>query len=147
MEREDLPEDVQAQLQKALEARDEAHAPISNYHVGSMIVMNDGTEHEGWNHEDVACAGLIHAEQGAISRVKRASRASGIMRIIVTGGHKDGESEEPIGPCGQCCQVLSEHVRPEDNPELIMAGVKGKVIVCTFRDVFPAPFRPKELAS
>ncbi|MFA4814742.1 MAG: cytidine deaminase [Candidatus Gracilibacteria bacterium] len=133
-----------ADLEEALLAREEAYAPYSNYLVGACLRTNDDAVVHGWNVEDISYAAL-HAEKNAIGRVLQKSRPSGLKRVTVIGGLRGQDAEDIATSCGDCRQALLEVILPEDNPQIIMAGVHGAVIRANLRDLLPLGFFPASI--
>lgn len=141
LERGELSPEELADLEEALDARNSAHAPYSNFLVGACLRTNDGTTVQGWNVENIGYAAL-HAEEGALGRIPKTSRLSGLKRATVAGGPRDQDSEEIVTSCGDCRQAMLEILRSEDDPQIIMAGIRGKVIRASLRELLPLGFFP-----
>ena len=90
-------------VEKAELAATRAYAPYSNYHVGAVVRMTDGTEFVGTNVENAAYPLTQCAEKTAIGAAAAA-------------GYKPGEIAA-IGinasPCGGCRQWLYEWRIPD----------------------------------
>lgn len=142
--REELDKEELADLEIATKARLNARAPYSKYLVGAAIRTKDQEVSSGWNVENVVYAAL-HAEEGALARILPASRDAGLKRITVVGSPAGQETENPVPPCGLCRQKLVEFLRRIDDPEVIMAGVRGRVIKANLRDLLPLGFFPEIL--
>lgn len=70
------------------------------------------------------------------------SRASGLQHVVTIGGLDGSDSEEVVAPCGLCRQDLLELVRPQDDPVVIMAGVRGRVLRAKLKGLLPLAFYP-----
>lgn len=125
-------------LEKAFEARDNAYAPYSKYHVGACVKTVDGKYFFGANIENVAYGPTVCGERNAIfNAYSNGYRKEDIESIaIVTMGDRVGT------PCGTCRQVLSELIS-EDTP--IVLSNKKDVIVYTIGDLLPHSFSPEDL--
>lgn len=88
---------------------------------------------------------VLHAEKNALGRIEPESRASGLRHVITIGGPDGSDSEDVVTPCGFCRQDLLEFVRPQDDPVVIMAGVRGKVLRARLKDLLPLAFYPAVL--
>jgi cytidine deaminase len=141
---EELSQPELDDLETALIARLHAHAPYSNFQVGAALRTNDDQVFAGWNVENIVYDGL-HAEENAIGRINIESRQQGLKSVMIVGGLQGSESEQPVTPCGACRQKLSEFLRPEDNPMVIMSGVRGKIIKVALRDLLPLGFSPESI--
>ena len=136
IEREELNREEIDDLMEAELARKEGHTPYSKFPVGAAITANDGQLYVGWKVEIAAYDGL-HAPVNAIGQMSAKSRGSGLKRITVVGGPEGKEQGKPITPCKACRQKLLEFVRPEDNPQIIVAGTSGKILRMLLKDVLP----------
>lgn len=147
LDRKELSREERSDLNDAMEARDEAHAPYSGFHVGAMLTTADGRKWPGWNVENRVGQGL-HAEEGAIGKIRRKSRESGLIRVVTVGGPRGDERyKEPVVPCGICRQKLLELALPDQDPEVLMAGIRGRVLKATLRGLLPLAFDPTHFAK
>ena len=90
-------------LQKAaVDVRENAHAPYSNFKVGAAILGQSGAIYAGCNVENVAYPQGTCAEAGAIAAMVAAGEKV-LTEVYVVAG-----SEMPVTPCGGCRQKLAE---------------------------------------
>jgi cytidine deaminase len=94
-------------LQKAREAAEAAYAPYSKFRVGAALLSEDGTVFSGCNVENRSFGLTICAERNALFQGIAGGKRSFTALAISTP-----DSEEPVGPCGACRQVLSEFMPP-----------------------------------
>jgi cytidine deaminase len=95
-------------LQKAREAAEAAYAPYSKFRVGAALVSEDGTVFSGCNVENRSFGLTICAERNALVQgIARGKRSFTALAISTP------DSEDPVGPCGACRQVLSEFMPPD----------------------------------
>ncbi|MEK7528399.1 MAG: cytidine deaminase [Patescibacteria group bacterium] len=142
----ELTAEEEQDLRMARTAREDAHAPYSNFAVGAAVRNANGV-FIGWNVEN-AIYDVLHAEENAIGRIPKASRQKGIKRITVAGGPVGNSNfDEPISPCGACRQKVSELLLPGDNPAVIMGGVSGNIHRIAFRDLLPLGFFPESVVQ
>ena len=87
-------------IQRAVQAREWAYAPYSNYTVGAALLTTSGRIYEGVNVENAAYPDSICAERVAIYKAVSEGERKFVAIAVVT---KDGGS-----PCGSCRQVLAE---------------------------------------
>ena len=87
-------------IQRAVQAREWAYAPYSNYTVGAALLTTSGRIYEGVNVENAAYPDSMCAERVAIYKAVSEGERKFVAIAIVT---KDGGS-----PCGSCRQVLAE---------------------------------------
>ena len=90
----------QSLIDAALQVRDNAYAPYSNYAVGAALASPDGRVFTGCNVENAAYPASICAERAAL--VRAVSDGVQAFDTLVVATH-NGES-----PCGVCRQMLFE---------------------------------------
>ena len=94
----------------AMSAREQAHAPYSNFLVGAALLTEDGQFVSGCNVENASYGLTICAERNAIfAAVTQGHRKFEAIAIATVGG---------ATPCGACRQVLAEFC--DDLPILIV---------------------------
>ena len=96
-----LTDDTRQQLiQLALNAREWAYAPYSNYAVGAALLSTSGRIYEGANIENAVYPLSLCAERVAVFKaVSEGEREFNAIAVVT----KDGGS-----PCGSCRQVMAE---------------------------------------
>lgn len=83
-------------IQKAKEAKEQAYAPYSGFHVGAALLCKDGTIFTGCNIENSAYGPTNCAERTAIFKaVSEGFREFEAIAII-------SDSKQPTAPCGVC---------------------------------------------
>ncbi len=87
-------------IEAAIEVREQAYAPYSNYQVGAALLMEDGTIVTGVNVENSSYGLTICAERTAVGR----AIAAGYRNILAVAVATDNAGS----PCGACRQVLTE---------------------------------------
>ena len=100
-----LSSSVQKKLKKAAErVMKNAHAPYSNFRVGSAILLTNGKTFTGCNVENASYGMTNCAERTAIfSAVAELGPRIEIAAVAVTNDHGVACS-----PCGACRQVINE---------------------------------------
>ena len=119
----------------AVDARQNAHAPYSNYPVGAALLCSDGKVYTGCNIENAAYGSTVCAERVALFKaVSEGDR--GFSAIAIAGG--DLEAGAP--PCGSCRQALAEFC----NDSFIILVVKdggASFDEYTLGELLPSAFR------
>jgi cytidine deaminase len=85
-------------VEKAEQIAKQAYAPYSNYLVGAVARMNDGTEFAGTNVENAAFPLAQCAEKTAIGAASTAGYRPGDIAVVAISA----------SPCGGCRQWLYE---------------------------------------
>jgi cytidine deaminase len=103
---------------EARKAADFAYAPYSNFRVGAALLSDEGIIISGCNVENRSFGLTICAERSAV--VKAVSLGFRSFKALAVS---TPDSENPVGPCGACRQVLSEFMLPSS---LVIFGGSGK---------------------
>jgi len=120
----------------ARQARENAHAPYSNFRVGAALRANSGRIFGGCNVENATYGLTVCAERIAIFKaISEGER--GFDAIAVS---TDTDTLTP--PCGACRQIIWEFCG--DVP-VILSNLKGRTEVIQMRDLFPKPFDSSHL--
>jgi len=124
-------------IDTALEAREKAYVPYSNFKVGAAVLTEDGTVYGGCNIENASFGATNCAERTAIFKA-------------VSDGHKSIKAIAVVGdptthtyPCGICRQVISEFA--DSSIPVILIKNKQEYIVKTLQDILPGAFTKKDL--
>lgn len=89
-------------IRAAMDSKEFAYVPYSNFRVGAAILTADGRIYTGCNIENAAFSPTICAERTAVAKaVSEGCRK--FTAIAVTGDKGDY-----LSPCGVCRQVLAE---------------------------------------
>jgi cytidine deaminase len=125
----------------ALSARDKAHAPYSNYHVGAALLADDGTVYAGCNVENAAYPEGWCAETTAIGHLVMGGGLK-IVEAVVVADRIDRE-RVPGGrfctPCGGCRQRLAEFAASPAT-KVWAADPAGASQAFTMAELLPAGF-------
>lgn len=121
----------------ALEARNKAYVPYSNFHVGAALIADNGRIYTGCNVENASYGAAICAERTAI--VKAISDgAKSIVALAVSS-----DSNRATMPCGICRQVISEFCSP--NTPLYLSDRNGKFECFRFEEILPFAFKQSDM--
>ena len=98
------PDQQQQMLLAARAAFKNAHAPYSNFRVGSSILTESGKMYSGCNVENASYGLTICAERNAIFAAVAAEGSGMRIKAVAVATERDG----PCAPCGACRQVIYE---------------------------------------
>ena len=102
----------------AKRAMERAHAPYSNFRVGSAVLFHDGEIVTGNNQENAAYPSGLCAERVALFKGKSEGLGS-IEALLVMARNEEGAYCETF-PCGACRQVLLEYAEQQAEPIKIL---------------------------
>jgi len=130
-----------AEIDRLVEAagavRRRAHAPYSNFAVGSAVLDGDGQIHRGCNVENASYGLSVCAERHAVAAAVAAGAKQLIAVAVVT------DTSPPTSPCGACRQVLREF----GNVQVILANLQGDRTMTSIAELLPDAFGPEVLAQ
>ena len=125
-------------IEKAIEAREAAYTPYSNFKVGAAVLTEDGTIYSGCNIENASYGATNCAERTAIFKA-------------ISEGHKKikaialiGDTKAYTYPCGICRQVMLEFAESGDIPVIIIKN-KEEFITKTLDEIIPGSFTKRDL--
>jgi cytidine deaminase len=120
-----------ALIAAATQARENAHAPYSNFRVGAALRAKSGRVFTGCNVENATLGLTCCAERTAIFKaVSEGERGFEAIAVVA-----DTDTLTP--PCGACRQIIWEFCG--DVP-VIMANLSGKVLHETMGALLPRAF-------
>lgn len=122
---------MDALVEAALKARENAYAPFSKFKVGAAIEDAAGRIHSGCNVENATYGLTVCAERVAV--LKAVSEGARQFRRVAVAA--DTDTLTP--PCGACRQILWEFC---GDVELVLANPRGKVETFRLKDLLPRPF-------
>ena len=118
-------------LDAALLARENAHAPFSNFRVGAALEDASGRIHTGCNVENATYGLTLCAERVAV--FKAISEGAREFRRIAIAA----DSEKLTPPCGACRQILWEFC---GDIEIILLNPQRSTETLQLADLFPRAF-------
>lgn len=128
-------------LAQAKKASLNAHAPYSNFPVGSALEATNGTLFSGCNVENLSFPAGVCAEHNAICKaVSEIGPTFRIKRILVYT-----DTQELTTPCGVCRQVINEFGTEET--EIICVSNSNKVLRLSLAELIPHATKIKHLES
>ncbi len=124
-------------VKKAIEAKENAYAPYSEFRVGAAVLAGSGKVFTGCNVENASYGAAICAERTAV--VKAVSEGETIIKAIAI----NSDSEDYTSPCGICRQVMSEFCN--EGTQVVCSNNKGEYVKLPFKDILPYAFTKKNL--
>lgn len=123
-------------VKRALEVRERAYAPFSNFKVGAALLADDGTVFTGCNVESASYGLTVCAERVAIWKaVSEGVRHFTHIAVVA-------DTEELTPPCGVCRQIIWEFCG--DIP-VTFSNLHGKVETVQMSELLPRAFDMKFL--
>lgn len=125
----ELSTEDQMLMNKAVEARGNAYAPYSKFHVGAALLLDNGEIVLGNNQENAAYPSGMCAERVAIWQAGALFPGVKIKKLAISASSTITKVDKPIGPCGACRQTLSEYEINQKEPfPIIFMGEVGEII-------------------
>lgn len=126
-------------LDAAKRARENAHAPYSNFKVGAAVKTASGDIFAGCNVENVAYPEGTCAEAGAIAAMVLAGEREITEAVVIA------DAPLPVTPCGGCRQKLKEFAGPETRVTMLTTG--GAELIMTMAELLPGAFDREHLGN
>jgi len=121
----------EALITASKQARENAHAPFSNFRVGAAVRASSGRIFGGCNIENASYGLTLCAERVAIFKALSEGERNFEAIAVVT----DADILTP--PCGACRQIIWEFCG--DVP-VLLGNLQGKRESLKMSDLFPKPF-------
>lgn len=126
----DLSEKDRNLLEEARKVTEIAYAPYSEFKVGAVALLNNGSKVSGTNQENASYPVGLCAERALLATASSLYTNIPIQTMAIAYHNLNGESAAPVSPCGMCRQYISEYEERMKQPiRLILSGMKGRVIV------------------
>ncbi|MGI8883210.1 MAG: cytidine deaminase [Pyrinomonadaceae bacterium] len=123
-------------IEKAQQARENAHAPFSDFKVGAALLTKSGEVYTGCNVENASYGLTMCAERVAIFKAISEGEKDFTHLAIVA------DTENLTPPCGACRQIIWEFCG--DIP-IILANFSGQTEIVQTGDLLPRAFDAKFL--
>ena len=123
-------------IEKAIEAREKAYVPYSNFLVGAAVKTKEGKIFTGCNIESASFTPTICAERTALSKAISEGYKE-IETIAVVGSF-----EEYTFPCGVCRQFIVEFGK---DIKIIVAKNTDEYKIYQISDLLPHSFGPEDI--
>jgi cytidine deaminase len=123
--------DSNSLLAAARAARENAHAPYSNFRVGAALRAQSGQIYTGCNVENATYGLTLCAERVAIFKaISEGERGFDAIAVVT-------DTDQLTPPCGACRQIIWEFCGDVD---IILGNLKGKTETHRTSTLFPKPF-------
>jgi cytidine deaminase len=126
--------DREALIAKAIEARERAYAPYSNYRVGAALLGRSGRIYTGCNVENAVYPLATCAERAAVVKAVSEGEREFVALAVAT--------ENAGSPCGSCRQMLREFGK---DIVVLIADAEGAYRETTVADLLPDSFSVEDL--
>lgn len=140
---EELSDEEQALIHRAIEATHNSYAPYSNFHVGTAVLLENGETILGSNQENVSFGAGLCAERSALFAAGSRYPNTPVKMIAIAARKADGSLQEsPISPCGICRQVMIEVETRYNNPiRILLYGTKQVYMINSIKELMPLSFK------
>jgi len=128
--------DIKKLIKEALEIKNKAYTPYSNFNVGCVVKTKTGKIYKGVNIENASYSPTLCAERNALSTAITDGERD-FAYIVVTG------DSEYTYPCGVCRQFIREFADSET--KIIVAKDVENYKTYTIDDLLPYSFSKKDL--
>lgn len=144
---EELNEPDAALLTQARAVTANAYAPYSHFNVGAAAMLMNGQVVTGTNQENASYPVGICAERVLLSAVSSLYPNAAIHTMAISYFNSQGNSNNPVSPCGMCRQALAEYEEHTNHSiRLILSGMNGEVFVISrASELLPLSFSKKQL--
>ena len=118
-------------IEDAIAARENAHAPFSNFKVGAALEDENGRVFTGCNIENATFGLTLCAERVAVFKAL-SEGARKFRRIAIAA-----DTAKLTPPCGACRQILWEFC---GDIEIVLANLRGDMESLRLASLFPRAF-------
>jgi cytidine deaminase len=123
-----------------------AYAPYSKFRVGASVRLESGLMVHGTNVENAAFPSGICAERSALSNSISNHHNDKPVALAIVALTDEGETEDPVPPCGNCRQVIAEEeLRTGNKIRIILAGKNRIFVIKDIGCLLPLQFNKKNL--
>ena len=118
-------------IKSAYEAKGNAYAKYSDFHVGAALLTRSGKVYKGCNIENSSYGATICAERTAIFKAVSEGERDFVCLAIVS------DKKDATYPCGICRQVMTEFMSKDFR---IITDNCGKIEKFTLSEMLPMAF-------
>jgi cytidine deaminase len=139
---EELSNEEQFLVTKAIESTNNSYARYSRFHVGAALLLENGEVMPGCNQENAAFPAGICAERSAIFAAGAQHPEMAVKALAIAARDTTGElTDEPVSPCGTCRQVMIETETRFNQPiRILLYGKKRIYVMNGIRNLMPLSF-------
>lgn len=134
--------DKEKLISVAMDARDCAYVPYSNFKVGAALLTKGGKVYSGCNIESASYTPTCCAERVAFLKAVSENEKD-FEAIAVVGGY-DNKDRDYCYPCGVCRQVMMEFCNPSTF-KVIVAKNNRDFKEHLLNEILPFGFGPSDL--
>lgn len=134
--------DIKELIRQALEARQAAYAPYSEFKVGAALLTKEGKIYKGCNIENAGYTPTNCAERTAFFKAVSEGERD-FVAIAIVGG-KGAAPVDYAYPCGVCRQVMMEFCNPKTF-RVITAISEDEYLDRSLEEMLPFGFGPDNL--
>lgn len=125
-----------------------AYAPYSLFRVGAAVRLASGIIVRGANVENAAFPSGVCAERNALANCVSNYRDDNPSAIAIAAMSEDGFTDNPVPPCGNCRQVITEEeTRNNNNIRIILAGRNKIQVIESCSHLLPLQFTKENLSA
>lgn len=124
-------------IKAAMEAKEHAYAPYSNFRVGAALLTKNGKIYQGCNIENAGYTPTNCAERTAFFKAVYEGERN-FEAIAV-----NGDADDYLYPCGVCRQVMAEFCAPDF--KVFVSKKNGEYLEFTLAEILPGAFTSTEL--
>ena len=126
-------------VDKAFEALQFSHSPYSNFKVGAVVILKDGSYYLGANVENASYGLANCAERTALfSLIASGYNPLDVIEIVIIA-----DTTNPVSPCGSCREVMKELLH--EDTQVTLFNLNKDVLTLKVKDLLPYGFDKGDL--
>lgn len=144
----ELSKEDQHLIDLTKEAVDSAYAPYSNFCVGSVVLLADGTLVKGSNQENAAYPSGLCAERVAVFSAGANHPNTEITKIGIAAKPKGAADFVIASSCGNCRQAMYEYqTKQKTKIDIYFVRPNNEIFKIAVADLLPFGFDSEALGS
>lgn len=124
-------------IKKAIEIRERAYVPYSNFPVGAALLTKSGKVYTGCNIENAAYPVSLCAERVAIFKAISEGETEFVEMAVAA------DTDRPVPPCGSCRQVMSEFF--DSNMNIHLTNLHNNTMTVSMEGLLPFSFQKSDM--